>query len=72
MHLDRGYDSGVTRGPLTDRAYTAAIAEKGKPALVQAGSRWVVERTNSWHNSKENRPRRGGSPARNSSARCFF
>ncbi len=27
------------------------ISEKGKPAPLRAGMRWVVERTNSWHNA---------------------
>ena len=27
------------------------ISEKGKPAPLTAGLRWVVERTNSWHNA---------------------
>ena len=27
------------------------ISEKGKPAPLQATKRWVVERTNSWHNA---------------------
>jgi hypothetical protein len=30
--------------------YGAAIARKGVPAPVQAGGRWVIERTNSWMN----------------------
>ena len=32
-------------------ALTAVIAERGKPAPLQATKRWVVERTNSWHNA---------------------
>ena len=27
------------------------ISEKGKPAPLEAGKRWVVVRTNSWHNA---------------------
>jgi hypothetical protein len=27
------------------------IAQKGVPAPLRAGLRWVVERTNSWHNA---------------------
>lgn len=50
VHLDRGYDSTKTRDLLRDRGLHARIAEKGKPAPVQVGKRWVVERTNSWHN----------------------
>ena len=51
IHLDRAYDSKVTRELLESRALTGAISEKGKPAPLQAGVRWVVERTNSWHNA---------------------
>ena len=52
VHLDRGYDSSVTRERLKDRGLIAEIAEKGKPApLVAATKRWVVERTNAWHNA---------------------
>jgi hypothetical protein len=29
----------------------AVTSEKGKPAPLQATKRWVVERTNSWHNA---------------------
>lgn len=51
VHLDRAYDSEVTRELLESRALTGAISEKGKPVPLQAGMRWVVERTNSWHNA---------------------
>lgn len=51
VHLDRGYDSDVTRERLAARGLRAAIAEKGKPAPVTAGKRWVVERTNAWTNA---------------------
>jgi transposase len=52
VHLDRGYDSSVTRERLKDRGLIAEIAEKGKPVpLVAATKRWVVERTNAWHNA---------------------
>ena len=51
VHLDRGYDSNVTRERLKERALSAEIAKKGQPAPLQAGQRWVVERTNSWHNA---------------------
>ena len=27
------------------------ISQKGKPAPVSATKRWIVERTNSWHNA---------------------
>jgi transposase len=51
VHLDRGYDSGVTRALLAARGMGAAIAARGRPAPVTAGKRWVVERTNAWTNA---------------------
>ena len=51
VHLDRGYDSNITRERLKERALNAEIAKKGQLAPLQAGQRWVVERTNSWHNA---------------------
>ena len=51
VHLDRGYSSESTREKLRSRGFTPKITEKGKPALLQIGKRWVVERTNSWHNA---------------------
>jgi len=51
VHLDRAYDSNLTREILADRGLIDVISEKGKPAPLQATKRWVVERTNSWHNA---------------------
>ncbi len=51
VHLDRGYDSGVTRERLAVRGLQGEIAQKGQPAPVTAGKRWVVERTNAWINA---------------------
>jgi transposase len=51
VHLDRGYDSETNREKLRSRGFAPEISEKGKPALLQIGKRWVVERTNSWHNA---------------------
>jgi transposase len=51
VHLDRGYDSETIREKLRSRGFTPEISEKGRPALLQIGKRWVVERTNSWHNA---------------------
>jgi transposase len=51
VYLDRGYDSELTRERLEDLGLEAEISEKGKPAPLQATKRWVVERTNSWHNA---------------------
>lgn len=51
VHLDAGYDSGKTRTELASRSLHGNIAHKGEKAPIQAGQRWPVERTNSWHNS---------------------
>lgn len=48
VHLDAGYDSKKTRDLLTELSCRWEISTKGEP--LQAGARWVVERTNSWHN----------------------
>ena len=48
VHLDAGYDSGKTRELLAALGCDGIISTKGEP--LQAGKRWVVERTNSWHN----------------------
>jgi hypothetical protein len=50
VHLDRAYDSRRTRALLDTLGLDGAIARKGIPAPVQAGARWVVERTHSWMN----------------------
>lgn len=51
VHLDRGHDSGATRKKLDDRGLIGVISEKGKPAPLATGKRWVIERTNSWNNA---------------------
>lgn len=48
VHLDAGYDSSATRDLLDELGCEAVISPKGTP--LQAGIRWVIERTNSWHN----------------------
>lgn len=48
VHLDAGYDSAKTRDLLTEYGCAGVISKKGFP--LQAGKRWVIERTNSWHN----------------------
>lgn len=48
VHLDAGYDSGTTRELLDRLGCDYLISKKGTP--LQTGARWVVERTNSWHN----------------------
>lgn len=47
VHLDAGYDSVKTRDLLAELGCRGVISKKGTP--LQAGARWVVERTNSWH-----------------------
>lgn len=49
MHLDAGCDSARTREPLIEPGCEARVAAKGKPAPIQLGNRWVVERTTSQH-----------------------
>ncbi len=50
VHLDRGYDSAVTRDRLTELGLAGVIARKGVAAPRQVGQRWRVERTPSWMN----------------------
>jgi transposase len=50
VHLDAGYDSGITRNLLEEMGFEGEISRKGIPAPVQVGKRWVVERTHSWMN----------------------
>ncbi|TQK72743.1 IS5 family transposase [Nocardioides sp. SLBN-35] len=47
VHLDAGYDSATTRDLLDELGCQAVISQKGHP--LQAGRRWVVERTHAWH-----------------------
>ncbi len=50
VHLDAGYDHRPCREALADRGPLGQIAQRGVPAPIQIGRRWVVERTNSWLN----------------------
>ncbi len=50
-HRDRAYDGAPTRARLATRGLLAEIARTGIAAPVQAGLRWVVERTTSWMNA---------------------
>jgi hypothetical protein len=45
VHLDAGYDRERNRNLLDELGCRAVISKKGLP--LQAGARWVVERTNS-------------------------
>jgi transposase len=51
VHLDRGYDSDLTRERLLELGLRWEISGKGKPAPFWATIRWVVERTSAWHNA---------------------
>lgn len=55
LHLDRGYDSGVTRQRLAAAGISDAIIQRrgtkpppGTPHRLTLGLRWIVEATNSW------------------------
>jgi len=48
VHLDRGYDSLLSRERLEELGLGWEISGKGKPAPYWATKRWVVERTSSW------------------------
>jgi hypothetical protein len=50
VHLDLAYGGRPTRALLDALGFDGIIARKGVPAPVQAGARWVVERTHSWMN----------------------
>lgn len=50
VNLDRAYDTTKTRALVGELGFSAEIARKGVPAPIQAGKRWVVERTHSWMN----------------------
>ena len=50
VHLDRGYAGAPTAALLAELGFTGSIARKGVPAPIQAGTRWVVERTHAWMN----------------------
>src|ERR687890_1952683 len=51
VHLDRGYDSLLSRERLEELGLGWEISGRGKPAPFWATNRWVVERTSSWHNA---------------------
>jgi hypothetical protein len=50
VHLDAGHDDQPCRQVLADRGMAGQIATRGLPAPIQAGRRWVVERTHGWAN----------------------
>ena len=50
VHLDAGYDYQPCRQVLIERGLVGQIATRGLPAPIQAGRRWVIERTHAWGN----------------------
>jgi transposase len=50
VHLDAGYDYQPCRQVLAERGMVGQIATRGLPAPIQAGRRWVIERTHAWGN----------------------
>ena len=50
VHLDAGYDYQPCGQVLTEQGMVGQIATRGLPAPVQAGRRWVIERTHAWGN----------------------
>jgi transposase len=50
VELDAGYTGAPTAALLAELGFEGSIARKGVPAPVQAGTRWVVERTHAWMN----------------------
>jgi IS5 family transposase len=57
LHLDAGYTGAPTAALLAELGFAGSIARKGVPAPVQAGTRWVVERTHAWMNGYGKRRR---------------
>jgi transposase len=50
VHLDAGDHDQPCRQVLTTRGMVGQIATRGIPAPIQAGRRWVIERTHAWGN----------------------
>jgi hypothetical protein len=50
-HLDAAYDNAPSRALLDQLGFEGAISRTGVAAPIQAGKRWIVERTHSWMNS---------------------
>ena len=50
VHLDAGYDYQPCRQLLAGQGMVGEIATRGIPAPIQAGRRWVIERTHAWGN----------------------
>ena len=50
VELDAGYTGAPTTALLAELGFEGSLARKGVPAPLQAGTRWVVERTHAWMN----------------------
>jgi hypothetical protein len=50
VHLDAGYDSGVTHSLLDGQRLHTQIAPTGETTPVQNSKRWACERTHAWMN----------------------
>ena len=50
VDLDAGYDFQTCRQVLAARGMVGQIAARRQPAPIQAGRRWVIERTHAWAN----------------------
>jgi hypothetical protein len=51
VHLDAGYDYLPSRQVLANRGMAGQIATRGRPAPLQVGRRWVIERSHAWLNT---------------------
>jgi hypothetical protein len=47
-HPDAGYHGQPARQVLGEPGFASQIARAGVPAPIQAGTRWVAERTHAW------------------------
>ena len=50
VHLDAGDDYQPCRPVLAEREMAGQIATRAIPAPIQAGRRWVIQRTHAWGN----------------------
>lgn len=50
LHLDRAYAGAPSRRAVAEAGLCAIISQKGIPAPLQVGCRWIVERTQAWMN----------------------
>jgi transposase len=50
VYLDAGYDYQTCRQVLAERGMVGEIATRGVLTPIQAGRRWVIERTHAWGN----------------------